>query len=195
METGEGEVRAEAPGRWNGITSNSRESASPPPFLSRSRACIAGDPRIRLQPDPRRIFPVSPSVYNRRLITCCRARSRVAPARANMLRRSLTSLAGVATRAQAARAVCVPTLSASSFATASAGSDREAPVTDRVSHAGLAVAAAFRGASSRLGVGRVVARAADRARRSRRGPPRANGDAYARRDGSRAPRRRVFRAT
>ena len=104
METGEGEVRAEAPGRWNGITSNSRESASPPPFLSRSGACIAGDPRIRLQPDPRRIFPVSPSVYNRRLITCCRARSRVAPARANMLRRSLTSLAGVATRAQAARA-------------------------------------------------------------------------------------------
>jgi hypothetical protein len=61
-----------------------------------------------------------------------------------MLRRSLSTLTGVATRAQAARAGCVATVNTPSYfsTVASNGDDK----TDRITHSRLAVAAAWRGA-------------------------------------------------
>ena len=63
-----------------------------------------------------------------------------------MLRRSLSTLAGVATRAQAARAGCVANLNAPSYfsTVASSGMDQREK-SDRLAHSRLAVAAAWRG--------------------------------------------------
>ena len=63
-----------------------------------------------------------------------------------MLRRSLSTLAGVATRAQAARAGCVANLNAPSYfsTVASSGLDQREK-SDRLQHSRLAVAAAWRG--------------------------------------------------
>ena len=67
-----------------------------------------------------------------------------------MLRRSLTTLAGVATRAQAARAGAVATLNAPSYFSnlASSGADVR-DKSDRNTHSRLAVASAWRGAELR----------------------------------------------
>jgi hypothetical protein len=67
-------------------------------------------------------------------------------AHATMLRRSLSTLAGVATRAQAARAGCVANLNAPSYfsTVASSGLDQREK-SDRLQHSRLAVAAAWRG--------------------------------------------------
>ena len=67
-------------------------------------------------------------------------------AHATMLRRSLSTLAGVASRAQAARAGCVANLNAPSYfsTVASSGLDQREK-SDRLQHSRLAVAAAWRG--------------------------------------------------
>ena len=188
METGEGEVRAEAPGalEWHHLEPASPARAAP--FSFALAACVAGDPRIRLQPDPRRIFPVSPSVYNRRLITCSRARSRVAPARANM-RPPVAHVAGGRRDPRAGRARGLRP------------HPQRVVVRDRVRRVrpgGTRHRSGFaRRARRCCRVSRcVVAPRRRTRRRAARGPratvssrpPRANGDAYARRDGSRARR-------
>ena len=88
-----------------------------------------------------------------------------------MLRRSLSTLAGVATRAQAARAGCVANLNAPSYfsTVASSGVDQREK-SDRLAHSRLAVAAAWRGASfaARLDASfEVMARGAARKRPER----------------------------
>ena len=99
-----------------------------------------------------------------------------------MLRRSLSTLAGVATRAQAARAGCVANLNAPSYfsTVASSGVDQREK-SDRLAHSRLAVAAAWRGMKcARLDASfEVMARGA--ARKTTGTRPVMSGDTRARR--------------
>ena len=99
-----------------------------------------------------------------------------------MLRRSLSTLAGVATRAQAARAGCVANLNAPSYfsTVASSGMDQREK-SDRLAHSRLAVAAAWRGMKcARLDASfEVMARGA--ARKTTGTRPDVSGDTRARR--------------
>ena len=99
-----------------------------------------------------------------------------------MLRRSLSTLAGVATRAQAARAGCVANLNAPSYfsTVASSGLDQREK-SDRLQHSRLAVAAAWRGTKcARLDYAFEVMKTR-RARKTAGTQRRVSGDTRARR--------------